>query len=392
MQSLESNIWKYGIMLVANKRVFAAVLGAYYLTIPNVTAASVGTIMLFSSLAGFLFEIPSGYLSDKMGHKHALVLARVFFVASSLLYLLSENLLLLILASVAFALGGAFMSGTGSAFMHETLRALGKDDDYTRIMGKLSSLGFAIPVILTALVPFLVSVSFKLPFLVMLIIDIVALFVTLSLVSPKVSQEHIDEIGATNFKQVMREGIRLGFMPFAFFTGTLSGLLMIGGVFRTLYQVDLGLPVVWFGVLHGVGRLGASLMLAYSGKFRTFLPEKRFYSFEIILYAALFSLLGIITNMWIIATIFILLNAFQWGLTQIEKGYLLKHIGGSKFKATLLSVPAQLDALVVAAGSFIFGYAVTVFDYRITYLLLAIAFICIMLPLYARLRKELHKN
>jgi len=66
---LQGNIWKYTLLLIANKRIFVAILGAYYLTIPDVNAAGIGIILLAGSLAGFVFEIPSGYVSDKIGHK-----------------------------------------------------------------------------------------------------------------------------------------------------------------------------------------------------------------------------------------------------------------------------------------------------------------------------------
>lgn len=85
------------MMLVANKRIFVAILGAYYLTVPGVTAYTIGVILMISSLAGFLLEIPSGYMSDKMGHKSALVMARILMIVSTLLYLVADDVLFLIL-------------------------------------------------------------------------------------------------------------------------------------------------------------------------------------------------------------------------------------------------------------------------------------------------------
>src|SRR3989344_1044823 len=96
-KSLKGNIWKYAVLLIANKRIFVAILGAYYLTIPGVTPQGIGIILLAGSLAGFLFEIPSGYVSDKMGHKAALVISRVFMLLSTIFWLAANNIWLLIL-------------------------------------------------------------------------------------------------------------------------------------------------------------------------------------------------------------------------------------------------------------------------------------------------------
>ena len=59
-KKLTANIWKYTLILIANKRVFIAILGAYYLTIPDIAAKEIGLILLVGQLTTFLFEIPSG--------------------------------------------------------------------------------------------------------------------------------------------------------------------------------------------------------------------------------------------------------------------------------------------------------------------------------------------
>src|SRR3989344_6469155 len=172
---LSSNLWKYALFLIANKRIYVAILGAYYLTIPGVTPQGIGIILLIGSLAGFVFEIPSGYVSDKIGHKTALVTSRFAMLASTLLFLLANDIMFLILGSVLMSLAHALHSGTGSAFMHETLRGLKRENDYARIMGKISSVGFAIPIVFMVLTPFLVSISFRAPFLIALVVDVIGI-------------------------------------------------------------------------------------------------------------------------------------------------------------------------------------------------------------------------
>ncbi len=97
---LSANIWKYCLILIANKRIFVAILGAYYLTVPDVTANTIGIILMVGSLTTFLFEIPSGYLANKFGHKQAIVLSRVFMLIATALFLISNSVTLLIVASI----------------------------------------------------------------------------------------------------------------------------------------------------------------------------------------------------------------------------------------------------------------------------------------------------
>ena len=381
-KNLQNNIWKYALLLIANKRIFVAVLGAYYLTIPDVTPKIIGTILLAGSLSGFLFEIPSGYMSDKIGHKLTLVISRVLMLMSTVFFLVANNIPFLILGAIFLSASAAFQSGTGSAFMHETLQGLRREHDYARVMGKISSIGFAVPIIFMVLVPFLVSVSYKTPFLIALVIDVIGLLAAISLVVPPVPQEHIEEIGATNFKQVLQEGYRLNFFSIALFSGIISGTLFSVGGFRAPYQAFLEIPVIWYGVFFGIGRAFASLMLAYSGKIKKYITLPSFYGFQLIIYTLLILVLGIISSWWVIVTAFIIINAFQWGLSKIDEGYQLDIIKSSKFKATLLSTGSQIDRVVAAISSFGVGFIIERVSYQYGFLYSGIIFLALLFPLY----------
>ncbi|MBI2310625.1 MFS transporter [Candidatus Collierbacteria bacterium] len=385
---LQGNIWKYTLLLIANKRIFVAILGAYYLTIPDVNAAGIGIILLAGSLAGFVFEIPSGYVSDKIGHKHALVISRLFILLSTILFLVANNIIFLILAGIVLSTGIAFHSGTGSAFMHETLRGLQREKDYASVMGKISSIGFAVPIVFMVLVPFLVSVSFKLPFAIALIVDLVGLFAAIALVTPPVSQEEIKEIGVTNFRQVLREGYHLNFFTFALFSGIIGGALFSVGGFRAPYQTFLEIPVIWYGVFFGIGRAFASLMLAYSGKIRAITTIYSFYKFQLVLYAVFILILATISTWWIVVIAFIIINAFQWGLSKVDNSYMMDIISPSKFKATLLSTHAQIENVVAAVASFGVGFAIERISYQYGFLYLGIAFLGVLIPLYLYIAKQ----
>lgn len=385
---LQGNIWKYTLLLIANKRIFVAILGAYYLTIPDVNAAGVGIILLAGSLAGFVFEIPSGYVSDKIGHKQALVISRICILLSTILFLVANNITFLILAGIALSTGIAFHSGTGSAFMHETLRGLQREKDYASVMGKISSIGFAVPIVFMVLVPFLVSISFKLPFAIALIVDLVGLFAAFSLVVPPVPQEEVKEIGVTNFRQVLQEGYRLNFFTFALFSGIISGVLFSVGGFRAPYQIFLEVPVIWFGVFFGIGRAFASLLLAYSGKIRAITTIYSFYKFQLILYTVFILMLATVSTWWIVVIAFIVINAFQWGLSKVDNSYMMDIISSSKFKATLLSTHAQIEHIVGAIASFGIGFAIERLSYQSGFLYLGLAFLIVLIPLYLYILKQ----
>ncbi len=388
MERLRSNIWKYALLLASNKRIFAAILGAYYLTIPGVTPQFIGIILSVGTIAGFVFEIPSGYIADKIGHKQALILSHFSFLASTLFFLFAHNLFFLILGGVFLSIAGAFHSGTGNAFVHETLRALGREHDYARVIGKTGAIGYAVPIALTAATPFLVSVSFRLPFLAALVVDFVGLVIAASLVSPPVRQEEVEEIRLTNFRQVMREGYRFHFFAFALFSGVVSGMILGIGGFRAPYQTFLAIPVIWYGVFHGIGRAGASLLSAYSGKIKAAFSRLSFYRFQLVLYTILIVSLGLIKTPWVVVPLFIILNAFQWGLNRVDSSYLLDVIKTSKFKATLLSTRSQIDKGVATVSAFVAGFLIERLSYQYGFLFMGLLFFAAVCPLYLYLKSR----
>lgn len=387
--SLESNIWKYTILLVANKRVFAAITGAYYLTIPGVTPKWIGIFLLAGNAASFLFDIPSSYLADKMGHKEAIILSRVSMILSTLAFLFATNVWWLIGASVFMSIGFAFMSGVGSAFMHETLRALGREEEYRAVAGKANAIGFFIPAVMAALVPFLVSLGYKAPFMVGLALDLLGLVAALILVRPAVVPEHVAEMQGVNYIAVVRQGLALRFFRIAIFSGIVSALLDGIDGFRGPYQLALGVPVIWFGIFFGAGRALASLMLAYSGKLHHFLGDVYSYQrAQIIVYGTLLLIVGLVSNPWIVVAVFIIDNALQYGTSQIDTGYLLDIIHNHKFKATLLSTSNQLENFFSMIVVFIMGFAIESFGYQHSFIALTALFLVILVPFHAYINRN----
>jgi MFS family permease len=374
-------------MLIANKRVFVAIFSAYYLTVPDSTVKTVGIILFFGTISGFLFEIPSGYLSDKMGHKKAIVLSRLLIFFSTLTLLVANTTWLMILGSVLLSISHSFLSGTGTAFMHETLRGLNREKEYSKVMGKVSAIGFAVPIPLMVLTPFLVSIDFKTPFLIALMLDFISLMVAITFVKPPVSQEQVDEINTTNFKQVIKEGYGLSYFQYGIFSAIIGGFLFSTSNFRPVYQLALEIPVIYYGVFVGIGRALVSLMLAYSGRIKDRFNIYTFCRFKLILYASFLIILSITANPIVVVVIFIVLNGFQWGLMEVERGFTMEIIKNSNFKATLMSATAQIHQIVTALVSLSLGYVIAQSSYQIGFLYLAVAYIIILLPIYLYMRK-----
>ncbi|MFO7983668.1 MAG: MFS transporter [Desulfuromonadales bacterium] len=95
------------------------------------------------SVATLLLEYPSGYLSDRLGYRFTLNLATVLGIIGWCLYLPADSFFDVFLAEIFLGASFAFISGSDSALLYETLRTEGKEMHYTRYDGRMSGFGQA---------------------------------------------------------------------------------------------------------------------------------------------------------------------------------------------------------------------------------------------------------
>ena len=77
-----------------------------------------------------LFEVPSGYFSDRAGRRITLLIASCAFILSNLVFILADGFGLLLLGQLFLALGMAMLSGTDTAFLYDSLLSVNREHEY----------------------------------------------------------------------------------------------------------------------------------------------------------------------------------------------------------------------------------------------------------------------
>lgn len=83
-------------------------------------------------VTSLLFEIPSGVISDVFGRKKTMILSQCFFVISAFLMMIAKSTLGVYLALMLDALGYNFASGTREALAYDSLKKVGKEEEYDK--------------------------------------------------------------------------------------------------------------------------------------------------------------------------------------------------------------------------------------------------------------------
>ncbi len=90
-----------------------------------------------------LLEVPSGWLSDRVGRKQALLLSALGWSAGSAILAFGTDFATLAVGQLGLAVGMAFFSGTDSSLLYDTLKSLGREQELVDRQGRAQSLGWA---------------------------------------------------------------------------------------------------------------------------------------------------------------------------------------------------------------------------------------------------------
>ncbi len=348
-------------------------LSIFFLTMPDATTKMVGLLTLAGQLAGFIFEVPSGYVSDRIGHRNALLIARIAMVLSTACYIFADNTAWFFAGSILLAIGLAFVSGTGSALMHNTLTAIKRETEYAKIMGRIKSLGFGVPVIFILLLPVLAESSFQIAFIVALVIDIIGLLAVIAMAEPDSKKYEVEEVKPETFLQNAKEMKKLGWLPYVIITQLIFALSFGATAgFKNPFQESLGFSISMLGVLWAASRVFISALLLTNGwVYKTF-TYKQYITLHSTVYALSFMGILFTNNMWIVASLFLIGNVFGWGLTAASDQYTLEFIGKSKSKATLISISQLIQKIFAAGTGLLMGILVFNLGYNKAYFVIGL--------------------
>jgi len=212
------------------------------------------------SMATLLMEFPSGYLSDRLGYRFSLNLACLFGITGWTTYTLAGSFTGVLAAEIQLGISYAFISGSDSALLFESLRHVGREEDYLRYDGRMTAwaqVGEAAGAIgagvLYAWFPLL-------PFILQIGIWILALLVCRQLreipVVQRQTSSHLKEaLGIAGRALLQCPGLR-----YSILFSALLGLASFYPVWLIQpYMQSLDVPLSWFGPIWAAANLCVSL-------------------------------------------------------------------------------------------------------------------------------------
>jgi MFS family permease len=164
----------------------------------RLSAAEAILLYVVADMATTVLEVPSGYMSDRLGRRKTLVAAAVLYVLATGLLVVSDGFALLALANVLLGAAWAFASGTDTSLLYESLKAEARADEVEAQELKAWRFSFAALAISALTGGALALLDARLPYVATAIAAFALLALTLALREPPPSPQtgHRDNLRA----------------------------------------------------------------------------------------------------------------------------------------------------------------------------------------------------
>lgn len=292
-----------------------------------------------------VMEIPSGYISDRLGRKHSLLFGSLLTFIGFLIYSLTHTLILFVLAEIFLGIGHSFISGTDSAMLYDTLLENKRHPLYTKYEGRLTAIANFAEALAGLTVSFLGFIVMRNYFHLQAIIAFLGFVFSFLLVEPKI-HKHSPKKSIHDMLQIVRYALKENkilryYLVFSSIIG-LSSLTLAWFSQIIFYSVDL--PQKYYGYAWTILNLAVGL-----GSLSAATIENRMRRKASILYLAItlslgFALLGIFRSVGVLIVLLVLFY-IRGTAHPILKKYINEHTESHQ-RATILSIRSLIIRLL----------------------------------------------
>ncbi|MDU1413895.1 MAG: MFS transporter [Clostridium sp.] len=322
----------------------SAAIWMLYLGTKGISLIEIGVLEGIFHVASLICEVPTGAIADILGRKKTIVIGRLLHAVSSIIMLISFSFWQFALGFIIQAISYNLNSGSEEALVYDSLKIIGKEDNYTRING---SLNFIIEVSQGAAVligGILSDYSFTYSYIVAVIISLCAFSISLLFKEPEIYDKKSEKITIKgHFKQcykVIKSNKKIILMmlyfEFIFMVGTSTHF------YTQKFFSDMGYSRSVISIIYVCASIGCAIGAKYVYKIERVYKEKLIYLIPLIS-AGFLALYTLMKNEGTILG-FILFSTSINMLYPISSSYINKLIP-SKQRATLISIESMCFSL-----------------------------------------------
>ncbi len=277
MRTTHSNIRKLYAFSFLQMTLFPmAIITLFWKDHIGLSLAQILLLQSILSIVMVVMEYPTGYISDRIGYRVSLTIASVLGLAGWGIYTVAGTFGQVLAAEILLGVSLAFISGSDSALLYETLKEDGTEHLYARHEGRMSGFGQIGEALGAVFAGGLYAVAPILPFVIQVGVWLCALLVTRSMVEPvrkaPSSVSHLAEAFRTaRYAFVENRRLRATIL-----LNTVLGIASFYPVWLIQpYMQHAGVPVTWFGPIWTGANLTVALCALASHRVSFYLGDLR---------------------------------------------------------------------------------------------------------------------
>lgn len=332
-------------------KLYGAIAIIYFVSITGSMTLGM-SIFAITMVSAAIFEVPTGFLSDKIGRKKTVILGTIASLTYAILFAISKNYIFLVLAAIFEGLEMAFFSGNNEAMLYDTLKDENKEDEYKTYLGKTTAMYRLAGVISAILGGVLVYfTSFAIVMWLSIIPKVINLFIANFLTEPESSNRKIDNNPYIHLKEAFSVIKKDKTMMKQFFADSLSnGINEAAYQFRAKFY-EMVWPMWALGIPSMLSNIGAFMGDWYSGKI-----IKKFGNKKLIILANIYSMfseiLGLLLKNIFSPIIFVTNSLLPTG---IAKNSISNKLYTDKHRASLASMKSLFGSIIYAIAAVLVG-------------------------------------
>ncbi len=343
-----------------------------YFQSKGLTAGEVLSLQSIYSITCALMEVPSGYLSDKLGRRMTMIMGCLFYLIAYSIFTFGFGYWQIGIGEIFWGIGVSFLSGTDSALLFESLRVNKRLGEYKKIEGKAVSIGNISEATAGIVGGILASFMIELPMYIQCVVTLTVFIYSFRLrdtfeaSARKTSFSH-------DFKKLLFHKIKRN--PELFWTlisSAIFGLttLSFAWMAQPLF-LHHGVPIKWFGILWTILNLIVALGSRFAHLLDQLLSSHIIFSIVLFVFSIATYFTGLVNNLWLIGLVLFLVYLFRGIGTPLYRAFILS-FSDDYDRATLLSIRNLIIRVFFGFSSFFLGFVCDQYSIQVAFQLLTI--------------------
>ena len=371
---IQANIWKLYIIQACRWFYLLMPVLVLFYEENGLLLKEVFIVQAFYSACVIIFEIPSGYIGDRVGRKWSIFIGAVFAALGFWVYAFSYTLIHFLAAQLIIALGASFISGSDMALLYDSLLQLKRQGEYQKVAGRLASISNFSEGVAGLVGGLLALISLRTPLYCQAVLFLGLIPLAWSLVEPSYQRLKSDE---NSFKAILRI-VHYALHGHAEIKWLILYSSLVGTSTFTIvwfvqpYFKAVDLPLEFFGIGWATLQFFIGIFALNAYRIESWLGRRNALIALILLASGAYIALGSFQTLW--ALNFLLVFCFVRGVNGPVLNDYINRCVSSDIRATVLSVKSLVGRVMFVVLGPLLGWINDTYSLSMAFMVCGITF------------------